>query len=88
VCSIAIGQTGDVGDRDVVVLGADDRVVGYQRSPGPAEALSDRVDAGLHVVGREAFDYLPDEPVSDWRRDAIPALLGHDVPVLAVELAP
>jgi NDP-sugar pyrophosphorylase family protein len=82
VVTIVVERRADVsGAAGVVVLGADGRVVGYQRSPDPAEALSDLVDTGEYRVEREAYEYLP--PGAELSADAIPALLEQDVPVYA-----
>ena len=79
VVTIGVRRVDDVSGRNVVVLGADGRVVGYQRSPHPAEALSDLVDTGEWVVDPSAHDYDSD--------DLIATLLEHDVPVYAVVLS-
>lgn len=85
VVTIALQRRADVGGAEgVVVTGADGRVIGYQRSPDPAEALSDLVDTGVYVIGDDAYDYLP--AGAGWSPDAIPALLEQDVPVYAFEL--
>ena len=86
--TIAVQTTGDVAGRDVVVTGADGRVVGYQRRAHPAEALSDIVDTGVHVVSGEAFEYLTDRSPGAWSPDAITTLLESDVPIQAAPLGP
>ncbi len=86
--TIAVETSAAVDGRDVVVTGADGRVVGYQRRAHPAEALSDVVDTGVHVVSGEAFDYLTERSPGAWSPDAIATLLEHDVPVQAVPLGP
>jgi mannose-1-phosphate guanylyltransferase/mannose-1-phosphate guanylyltransferase/phosphomannomutase len=82
VVTVAVEPRADVtGAIGVVVVGADDRVVGYQLRPDPAEALSDLVDTGVHYVDEEALEYLP--AGSEWSSEAIPELLAQDVPVYA-----
>ena len=84
VVTIVVERRADVsGAAGVAIVGADGRVVGYQLRPDPAEALSDLVDTGEHDVDDEAYEYLPDG--TEWSSDAIPVLLGQDVPVYAVE---
>ena len=65
----------------MVILGGDGRVVGYQRTPHPAEALSDLVDTGERIVDAEAHEYDAGDD------DLITVLLEHDVPVYAVVLS-
>ncbi len=85
VVTIAVERRADVaGAAGVVVVAGDGRVVGYQVSPDPAEALSDLVDTGVHVGGDAALEYLPGR--SEWGPEAIPELLEQDVPVYAVEV--
>jgi NDP-sugar pyrophosphorylase family protein len=88
IVTIGVETSGDVNGRDVVVTGSDGRVVGYQRRAHPAEALSDVVDTGVHVVSGEAFDYLSDRSPGAWSPDAITTLLESDVPVYAAPLGP
>jgi hypothetical protein len=76
VVTIGVRRVADVTGHNVVVIGGDGRVVGYQRSPHPAEALSDLVDTGDWLVDPEAHEYGGD--------DLIGTLLEHDVPVYAV----
>ena len=80
VVTIAVRRVDDVSGHDVVIVGGDGRVVGVQRAPDPAEALSDLVDTGERVVLPEAHEYEGD--------DLIATLLEHDVPVYAVVLDP
>jgi NDP-sugar pyrophosphorylase family protein len=77
VVTIAVRRVADVSGQDVVIVGGDGRVVGVQRSPDPAEALSDLVDTGERVLQPEAHEYEGDD-------DLIATLLEHDVPVYAV----
>jgi NDP-sugar pyrophosphorylase family protein len=81
VVTIAVRRVDDVTGHNVVILGSDGRVVGYQRSPHPAEALSDLVDTGDRALAPSAYEYgEPDD-------DLITTLLEHDVPVYAVVLS-
>ena len=85
VVTIAVERRADItGVPGVVIASADGRVIGYQPSPDPAEALSNLVDTGVHRVEDEAFAYLPEG--TGWSSDAIPVLLEQDVPVYAFEL--
>jgi hypothetical protein len=77
VVTIAVRRVDDVAGHDVVIVGGDGRVVGVQRQPDPAEALSDLVDTGERVVLPEAEEYAAGD-------DLIATLLEHDVPVYAV----
>lgn len=77
--TIGVRRVDDVTGHNVVVVGADGRVIGYQQSPHPAEALSDLVDTGERVVDPEAHEYGGD--------DLIATLLEHDVPVYAIVLS-
>jgi hypothetical protein len=77
VVTIGVRRVDDVSGHDVVIVGSDGRVVGYQRGPDPAEALSDLVDTGERVVRPEAHEYEQGD-------DLIATLLEHDVPVYAV----
>jgi mannose-1-phosphate guanylyltransferase/mannose-1-phosphate guanylyltransferase/phosphomannomutase len=84
VVTIVVERRADVsGAAAVVIVGADNRVVGYQLRPDPAEALSDLVDTGDHRVDPEAYEYLPEG--TEWSPEAIPVLLEQDVPVYALE---
>jgi NDP-sugar pyrophosphorylase family protein len=83
VATIGVRRVDDVTGHDVVVLGRDGRVVGYQRAPHPAEALSDLVYTGERVLAPSAYEY--GDPTVD-PGGLIVALLEHDVPVYAVVL--
>jgi NDP-sugar pyrophosphorylase family protein len=78
VVTIAVRRAEDVSGHNVVIVGRDGRVVGYQQAPDPAEALSDLVDTGEHVVHPSAHEY----------GDDVVSLLEQDVPVYAVVLDP
>jgi mannose-1-phosphate guanylyltransferase len=82
VVTLAVERRADVaGAAGVVIVGADGRVIGYQRSPDPTEALSDLIDTGVYAGVDQALEYLP--AGTEWSAGAIPALLEQDVPVYA-----
>jgi mannose-1-phosphate guanylyltransferase len=80
VVTMTVKRVPNVREYGVVVTGADGRVQGFQEKPDPAEALSDRANAMIYALNREAFDYFPDKLDPDFAKDVFPALLESDVP--------
>jgi mannose-1-phosphate guanylyltransferase/mannose-1-phosphate guanylyltransferase/phosphomannomutase len=80
VATLACKRATNVSELGVVVTSDDDRVIGFQEKPDPAEALSDLANCMMYAFSPEAFDYFPSDPVIDFAKDVFPAMLENDVP--------
>jgi mannose-1-phosphate guanylyltransferase/mannose-1-phosphate guanylyltransferase/phosphomannomutase len=80
IATLATKRVTNVSEYGVIVTDSEQRVVGFQEKPDPAEALSDLANCMIYVLEPEVFDYFPEKPDPDFALDVFPALLAADVP--------
>ena len=80
IATLATKRVANTSEYGVIVTDSEQRIVGFQEKPDPAEALSDLANCMIYVLEPEVFDHFPDKPDPDFALDVFPALLAHDVP--------
>lgn len=63
------------------IVGTDDtgRIVKFKEKPKPEEAFSNLVNAGIYIINKSVFDYVPANSFFDLSKDLFPILMekGH-----------
>lgn len=83
LATIAVFQRADVTASGVVEFGPDGLVRRFVERPGPSEACSNWVNAGIAVLEPGIIDRIPDAAPSDFGRDVFPALVRRRESVFA-----
>jgi mannose-1-phosphate guanylyltransferase/phosphomannomutase len=65
----------------VVLLGQENRVIGFQEKPAQSELLSDTVNTGIYILEPSVLQYVPAGSEADFSKDLFPKLLAADEPV-------
>ena len=74
--TMALHWRDDPTQSGIVGLDKDERVVRFLEKPRPEEVFSHWVSAGIFVLERDVFDFIPEESVSDFGRDVFPSMLA------------
>jgi mannose-1-phosphate guanylyltransferase/mannose-1-phosphate guanylyltransferase/phosphomannomutase len=80
IATLCVKKVPDTREYGVVIHDGDDRILGFQEKPEPADAKSDLGNCGMYLFDPKVFDYFPDSDPVDWAHDVFPALLSADVP--------
>lgn len=80
VATLCVKQVSDTSEYGVVIHDEQDRILGFQEKPDPADAKSDLANCGMYMFSPAIFDYFPEADPVDWAHDVFPALLAGDVP--------
>jgi NDP-sugar pyrophosphorylase family protein len=66
----------DVSQSGIAVLDESRRITRFIEKPGPAEAISHWVNAGIYVLEPEILKYIPEGQPYDFGRDVFPNVLA------------
>ncbi len=80
IATLCVKQVPDTSEYGVVIHDDQDRILGFQEKPAPADAKSDLGNCGMYLFSPQIFDYFPEADPVDWAHDVFPALLAGDVP--------
>lgn len=65
----------DVSQSGVVVLDADERITQFLEKPEVDQVISHWVNAGVFVLEKEVFKYIPSDKPSDFGKEVLPNIL-------------
>jgi len=74
--TMALWQVDDPSAFGVVARDQRGRITEFQEKPGPGEALSNSINAGVYIFEKEILDHIPNGVVSI-EREVFPKVLGH-----------
>ncbi|MBU0672814.1 MAG: NDP-sugar synthase [Candidatus Margulisbacteria bacterium] len=78
--TIALAEVADVTGFGVVIQDEQNRIIGFQEKPKPAEAKSNLVNAGVYVIEPEILKLIP-EGFFDFGKQLFPQLVAEKAPI-------
>ena len=85
LASIVVAEVADPSRLGVVIFDQQRRIRQFVEKPGHRPELGRWVNAGLYVLERAIFDYIPAAGFSDFGAEVFPALLERDLPIYAFQ---
>jgi NDP-sugar pyrophosphorylase family protein len=86
--TMALFHRADVSASGVVGLEEDGRIIAFKEKPGPAEALSHWINAGLFLCEPKVLEFIPPGRYSDFGYEVLPALLAAGEPLYGYQMGP
>ena len=84
--TIALTEVSNPSEYGIVGLDQRSRIVRFKEKPAPAEAFSNLINAGVYVIQREAFRYVPEATKFDFSKNLFPKLMELGHPLYGVKL--
>ena len=84
--TIALTEVSNPSEYGIVGLDQRSRVVRFKEKPVPAEVFSNLINAGVYVIQKEAFRYVPEATKFDFSKNLFPKLLELGYPLYGVRL--
>jgi len=75
----------DPREYGLIITDNNDRIIKYIEKPGWQQALTDKVNSGVYIVGRDVFKLIPNDREYDFSKNLLPLLLKKDIPVFSKE---
>jgi len=77
--TIALTEVSNPSEYGIVGLDQRSRIVRFKEKPAPAEVFSNLINAGVYVIQKEAFRYVPEATKFDFSKNLFPKLMemGH-----------
>lgn len=73
----------EVNHFGVVVIDANEKIIGFQEKPTIEEAKSNLVNTGIYVFETEIFKYIPENTFFDFAKNVFPVLMANNEPLYA-----
>ncbi len=84
--TIALTEVSNPSEYGIVGLDRQSRIVRFKEKPAQAEVFSNLINAGVYVIQKEAFSYVPKGVKFDFSKNLFPKLLEMDHPLYGVRL--
>ena len=84
--TIALTEVSNPSEYGIVGLGQGSRIVRFKEKPTPSEVFSNLINAGVYVIQREAFRYVPEATKFDFSKNLFPKLMELGHPLYGVKL--
>jgi mannose-1-phosphate guanylyltransferase len=84
--TIALTEVSNPSEYGIVGLDHRSRIVRFREKPVPAEAFSNLINAGVYVIQREAFRFVPEATKFDFSKNLFPKLMELGHPLYGVKL--
>jgi mannose-1-phosphate guanylyltransferase len=84
--TIALTEVSNPSEYGIVGLDQNSRIVRFKEKPAPSEAFSNLINAGVYVIQREAFHYVPEGTKFDFSKNLFPKLMELGHPLYGVKL--
>jgi NDP-sugar pyrophosphorylase family protein len=83
--TIVFHRKDDVSQSGIGLLDDGGKIVKFIEKPGPRERISNLVNAGLYVLGRDILTYILPGRVVDFARDVFPCALKNGEALYGIE---
>jgi mannose-1-phosphate guanylyltransferase len=84
--TIALTEVTNPTEYGIVGLDQDSRIVRFKEKPAQAEVFSNLINAGVYVIQKEAFRYVPEGIKFDFSKNLFPKLMEEGHPLFGVKL--
>ena len=84
--TIALTEVSNPTEYGIVGLDNKSRIVRFKEKPAQAEVFSNLINAGVYVIQKEAFRYVPEGVKFDFSKNLFPKLLEMGHPLYGVRL--
>ncbi len=84
--TIALTEVSNPSEYGIVGLDQGSRIVRFKEKPVPAEVFSNLINAGVYVIQKEAFRYVPEATKFDFSKNLFPKLMEMGHPLCGVRL--
>ena len=84
--TIALTEVSNPTEYGIVGLDRDSRIVRFKEKPAQAEVFSNLINAGVYVIQKEAFRYVPEATKFDFSKNLFPKLMEEGHPLYGVKL--
>ncbi len=84
--TIALTEVTNPAEYGIVGLDQDSRIVRFKEKPEQAEVFSNLINAGVYVIQKEAFRYVPEGVKFDFSKNLFPKLMEAGHPLYGVKL--
>ncbi len=84
--TIALTEVSNPTEYGIVGLDHDSRIVRFKEKPVQAEVFSNLINAGVYVIQKEAFRYVPEATKFDFSKNLFPKLMEMGHPLYGVKL--
>jgi mannose-1-phosphate guanylyltransferase len=81
VVTIALTEVDKPTEFGIVGLGDDQRIMRFKEKPKQEEVFSNLINAGVYVIQREAFDFVPEDTKFDFSKNLFPKLMEAGKPL-------
>jgi len=79
--TIALTEVDKPTEFGIVGLGDDQRIMRFKEKPKQEEVFSNLINAGVYVIQREAFDFVPPDTKFDFSKNLFPLLMEEGRPL-------
>ncbi len=84
--TIALTELSNPSEYGIVGLDDESRIIRFKEKPAPAEVFSNLINAGVYVIQKEAFRYVPEATKFDFSKNLFPKLLEMGHPLYGARL--
>jgi NDP-sugar pyrophosphorylase family protein len=84
--TIALTEVSNPSEYGIVGLDQRSRIVRFKEKPARAEVFSNLINAGVYVIQKEAFNYVPEGVKFDFSKNLFPKLMELGHPLYGVKL--
>jgi NDP-sugar pyrophosphorylase family protein len=84
--TIALTEVSNPSEYGIVGLDQNSRIVRFKEKPAPSEVFSNLINAGVYVIQREAFRFVPEATKFDFSKNLFPKLMDMGYPLFGVKL--